>query len=341
VGSHYTELIVDTAVDGPVTVTDVEALMHEVAARGDATVTRVTLFGDIDVDPEVARSKAWITSAWKYPTGTPSGVEIQAIVPHEGAGVRVAVNAPGSTLIVTDEDGVEVRRLVHVVPARTVGTTFEQVEAALYDVEAVLSRSGLAPEHIDRTWYFLADIDTTYPELNKARDAAFDRWGITGYPASTGIGAVLPEGVRVSVVIEATSVGGAPAAVAYGTSLQCAPSDYGPRFARANRIRRNGCDIVNISGISSIDESGESMVADDPHGLVAYALDSFVDLLGSGGLGLGDLVSTYVYCKDPATEAAYDVIAAGSFGGLRNTADVCRPELRFEIEGRAIRRSAA
>jgi enamine deaminase RidA (YjgF/YER057c/UK114 family) len=320
---------------------DVDAVVASVLAEPGAECLRVVVFGDADLAPDGARPQRPLVAGRQYPaTGRP-GVEVTAIVPLPGEDVEVVTLDPGTRLIRTHEEGAEVRRLVHVaVPSRE-GSTFDQSMAALAGLEAALARAGLEPRHVDRTWYFLADIEETYTELNKARDDTFERWELTTYPASTGIGAGLPPGQAVAVMAEAVARDGEPAATPFGTDLQCAPYDYGPRFVRANRSRRNGCEVVHISGISSIDPRGESLPQHDVRAAVDYAMASFTDLLASAGLAPEDLVSCYVYGKDAEAMSAFAAHCAEhgfTVPHLLNDVDVCRPELRFEIEGRAVRR---
>ncbi|GHJ17395.1 MULTISPECIES: RidA family protein [unclassified Micromonospora] len=327
-----------------ITQAEVDAAVEHITREPGAECLRVVVFGAAELAPEGERSLRALTAGPQYPaTGRP-GIEVTAIVPLPGAEVEVVALDAGTRLVRTHEDGAEVRRLVHVAAPGRDGSTFEQALAALRGLEEMLSRAGMAPDHIDRTWYFLADIEETYGDLNKARDATFDRWKLTTYPASTGIGAGLPPGQAVAVMAEAVARDGVAAATPFGTDLQCAPYDYGPRFVRANRSRRNGCQVVHVSGISSIDKQGVSLPQHDVRAAVDYAMASFTDLLAGADLSLADLVSCYVYCKDAEARSAFEAHCSDAgltLPHLSNTVDVCRPELRFEIEGRAVRREPA
>src|SRR5690606_14846527 len=102
----------------------------------------------------------------------------------------------------------EVRRLIQTVTNPVGSGVLDEALAGLERVEATLATAGMSPDHLDRTWYYVAGIATTYGELNKARDELFDRWDLTAYPASTGIGARLLGQSQVAIVAEATSVAG-------------------------------------------------------------------------------------------------------------------------------------
>lgn len=347
-GSHYDEVHVSRHGDGaPVTLADVDDLVARVEREHGAHTLRVVVFGDVALSgaETLAERSRYLFVGHQHPGPVPRwSVEVTAVAPRAGVPVTVSRPGPGTTLIVTEEAGAEVRRMVYVGATPPGVSTLDQALAGLEEVETALGACGLTPAHIERTWYFLADILDAYGELNKARDVMFDRWDLSGYPASTGIGATLPGAGRVALTVEATSVAGRPAAANVETSLQCQPYAYGPRFVRANRLRRNGCEVVNVSGISSIDADGRSLPADALQAGVDHAGDSFTDLLRNAGFGLDDLVSCYVYCKDPAAEAAFERWRARvgwSAPVLLNVVDVCRGELRFEIEGRAMRAVAS
>jgi enamine deaminase RidA (YjgF/YER057c/UK114 family) len=327
-GSRYDEIYLSASFTRPATEADVDRLVDELGA---VHVLRVVVLGDSHVDP--ARPGC-VLAGHQYPHPS-SSIEVYAI--RLRAGTVVTALGPGAWLI---ESGPAQRRLVCAVGPQPGGTVLDQAQSGLYTVERWLAESGLAPRHLERTWYFVDDIGTTYGELNKARDEAFDRWGLTSYPASTGIGATLPGPARIGMLAEAYSDGGEPVATPFDTTMQCPPSQYGPRFARANRIRRNGTDIVNISGISHIDERGESIQGLTAPELVDYTMASLADLLATAGVGFADIASCYVYCKDAETLAAYRnwLTREGvTLPDMVNFVDVCRPELRFEIEARAVR----
>lgn len=337
-GSHYTERYVRFQGDGALGAEQIRAALEEAQDEPGSRILRAVAFGDVDgpsPDPKV------VVATGQWPASPAFGLEVQVVVPHPGADVAIEEVGPGATLVRTAEESGEVLRLVQVVAGATGGDVGTQVAAALRTVERTQALVGMEPRHLDRTWYFLSRIAGTYELLNAARDAAFTRWGLTDFPASTGIGAALREGEHAAVVAESCSVAGRPAARTFGTALQCAPVQYGPRFARATRMRRNGVEVVNISGISSIDDGGASLDDDSADVLVGHAMASFVDLLQQGGMGLSDVSSSYVYSKDAEASDAFArwCAAAGvDLPAVHNAVDVCRPDLRFEIEGRAVRR---
>ncbi|MFF4032736.1 hypothetical protein ACFYZ2_23800 [Streptomyces sviceus] len=337
---------------GPVGFDTVEALADQLCSAYGAHLLRAVVFGELTTAPPVHDDR-WI---WVRPTthtGEPgTSIELTALAPRAPGDATVTRISSGASLVTHRmPDGSGVRRLVHCLP-RPAGTgTYEQVTRGLEVVEAALREAGMTPLDIDRTWFFIGDIGSSYGALNKARDEAFDRWGIRRYPASTGIGAGLPPGAEVSLIVEASrhetvrATDEAEGATekdltVLSTPLQTAPSRYGPRFVRGNLLRMAGRRTVNVSGISSIDPQGHSITSEDPSVCVDYAMRSLLGVLAAGGTGPQDICSAYVYCRDPAVREAFFayLAAAGlAFPHLLTYVPVCRPELVFEIEARAMR----
>ncbi|AOR32325.1 hypothetical protein BFF78_15730 [Streptomyces fodineus] len=270
----------------------------------------------------------------QYPRRSPSAaLEIRGIVPTSPA-VTVDAVAPGAVAVRSDGT----TRLVCAVD-RPAGAGFgAQAAEAFETVASALARAGLKPQHISRTWYFIGDIDHNYEEFNTVRNSYFDAWGLTRYPASTGIGAGLPGTASISVLVEATDALEGQFGT-FDTGLQCPPVTYGPRFVRANEVVCNGLRTVNISGISSVTRDGSSL-SGDLDALVDHTLRSFFDLLASTGMTAQDIASSYVYCKGDEVRRVYERYAEErqlSFPRLVNHVDVCRPDLALEIEARAVR----
>jgi enamine deaminase RidA (YjgF/YER057c/UK114 family) len=335
---HHSTIPIDRAT--------LERLVERLRQQHGGQLLRAMVFGDlVDPPPPDDDRWIWVRPVWPHDL-VGASVELLGVAPLPGHDTSVRRTGPGTTVVThATPAGTLTRRLVHCVPRPTGIGTYAQVTDALKEAETALAEAGMAPTDIDRTWFFLSDIDRTYPALNAARDEAFDRWALRRYPVSTGIGAALPDGVAVSVVLEASATEGADSAEAkqlavLSTPLQTAPSDYGPRFVRGNQVRICGRHTVNVSGISSIDPRGVSITSADPAVCVDYTMRSMLDVLRAGGLGVADISSAYVYCTSPAVRAAFATYQANhrlDFPYLLTHVPVCRPELVFEIEARAVR----
>jgi enamine deaminase RidA (YjgF/YER057c/UK114 family) len=327
-GTEYGEIFATGRVTGPDPV-DVADVLPALLGDTEAWPLRVQVFAAAGTEVVPAEGTCPnVVVHEQYPFAEPGAmIEVQAVTgirPEPTGANAFVVPAPTGTRFTCSV-------------TRPAGRTLtEQATGAFTTVETALAGAGMRPTQITRTWYFIDDIERAYEDFNVVRNTFFDRWGVTDFPASTGIGG-RPAGSRLTVVVEAHS--GVDAVGRVESTMQCPPVRYGPRFARANTVLYNGNQLVNISGISSIDASGNSLdytVGD----AVDYTMRSFADLLAAGGVDHGDIVSSYVYCKNGTVRKEFERYLdthALDFPYLINHVDVCRPELPFEIEAKAIR----
>lgn len=341
-GTFDTEIHAIHHAPGPIGFDTAEALARQLRRTHGAQLLRAVVFGDI-VGPLPVHDDRWV---WVRPThGRPSGTSVELLALARDAEDITEVHrlSSGASLVAQRlPDGSRTLRTVHCLPLPAGIGIHAQLTHALKAVEKVLEQAGMAPSDIDRTWFFVSNIGAAYAALNKARDEAFDRWGIQRYPASTGIGAVLAPGAAVSLVVEASrheAIAGGKRLTVLDTPLQTAPSSYGPRFVRGNTVRVAGRRTVNVSGISHIDPEGRSILSDDPAVGVDYAMRSLQSLLAAGGVAPQDICSSYVYCRDAAVEKVFNAYLAArglTFPYLATHVPMCRPELDFEIEAKAV-----
>jgi enamine deaminase RidA (YjgF/YER057c/UK114 family) len=325
-GTEYGEVFATGRVTGPDPV-DVAEVLGVLLGDTGAWPVRVQVFAAAGTEVVPAEGSDVVVYE-QYPFAEPGAmVEVQAVTgvrPEPvGAGALVVAASAGSrfTCSVTRPAG---------------RTLTEQAVDAFATVESALASAGMRPTQITRTWYFIDDIERAYEDFNVVRNRFFDRWGVIDFPASTGIGG-RPAGSRLAVVVEAH--GGVEAVGRVESTMQCPPVRYGPRFARANILSHNGNQLLNVSGISSIDASGQSLDC-SIETAVDYTMRSFADLLAAGGADHGDIVSAYVYCKNSVVRKEFEryLDTHGlDFSYVLNHVDVCRPELPFEIEAKAIR----
>lgn len=335
-GCHYDELTASTVVDA--TPGAVEAAVTSFRVQTACEPVRLLVIGPAD-SHEVLSGLGIPTSVIASQYDDPDSrvrLEIHGVGP--GASLRTPLpqavlvepasrpeSGAAATLIATAEGDP--------------GAPFEtQFDGVFEQIDRAMRAVGMGPNDLVRTWFYVDEIHRHYEELNSVRDRWFDRWSIGTYPASTGIGGRPRSGALVSAVAEAVT---GVEVKEVTTARQLSPSDYGSRFVRANHYARNGCDVVNISGISSIDEGGRSLRTNDETA-ITHCLSSFCDLLSGAGMEPADLQSFYVYgvsgpvaatMRDRAEQAGFPAPA------VTTIVDVCRPDLRIEIEGRAVRRS--
>lgn len=269
------------------------------------------------------------------PAATSAVLEIRGVA---GESAKVATPLPGVAVVQIERPDGSAATSVTASACGSPTLDFEAQARQVFDeIGQAVDAGGLRPEDITRTWFYISSILDNYTAFNRVRDDYFERWGITRFPASTGIGAALPHMQLIAAAIDAVA---GVEVLEVATNRQSAPVSYGPRFVRANTYDDDGLRTLNISGVSSIDDHGRSLATGGVDEIV-HCLDSFVDLLDGADMTAADLQSFYLYCTSPEL-AAQVVVCAASRGlpepTLINFADVCRPDLRVEIEGRAVRR---
>ena len=122
---------------------------------------------------------------------------------------------------------------------------------------------------VARTWFYLRDILTWYPQFNKVRNEKYGEFGMMPgpgdnrllLPASTGIGGEVKSGaVAVMDLLAVTGPKGDPPCVRHlSNGCQLDAFRYGSAFSRGACIREAGAALIHISGTAAIDEHGRSL----------------------------------------------------------------------------------
>lgn len=205
-----------------------------------------------------------------------------------------------------------------------------------------LKTKGFAPRHIYRFWNYMDDIDCHYAAFNTVRDLYFRKWHISNYPAATAVGAQLVNNL-ISMSLEAVSSNhiNRYATTAIQSDLQCEAPQYGPKFCRAKIVSyQDGMNVMYISGTSSINKEGKSVLAGNPDKNIAHVLSRVAHLLKKAGMCPDDIISSVAYCKNMKIFKAlqrikktqgWDVVSTQLFSAL------CRKELLFELECIAVK----
>lgn len=185
-----------------------------------------------------------------------------------------------------------------------------------------------------RTWLWLDRVNDWYGELNRARTACFRREGLIDgeralhLPASTGIGLAPPAG---RIALEGLApLAGTPRLLA-AAGRQDSAFAYGSAFSRAAVIDGPLGRTVLVSGTASIDAAGRTVHPHRRAEQVAETVRCVTAVLAGLGAAPADIVQGVAYAVDQETAAAWR--AAGPPWPLATVlADVCRPDLAFEIE---------
>lgn len=223
-----------------------------------------------------------------------------------------------------------------------------QAKDMLTQVFLALDDHGFAPEHLTRTWIYLARILNWYGEFNRVRTDLFqkrgliDPEGIRHLPASTGIGGRAFGGAACAMDLLAL----APRSGGWNVRpmrnrRQGEAWAYGSSFARGMVLDPGQHQVMLISGTASIDETGRTVYFHDPVAQVVQTLMSLATLLESEECALTDLVSATLFCKDEATWQAWQevtrLLQLPDLPIIPMFAEVCRDELLVEVEGVAVK----
>ena len=212
----------------------------------------------------------------------------------------------------------------------------------------LLQEAGCAYTDVVRTWIYLRDILDWYDEFNRVRSTAYAEWGLMGprsvgwLPASTGIEGRPPAGAYAGMDLYALAGPGRGEMTVerVHNPLQNEADCYGSAFARGVAVGCGGIQTVYVSGTASIDEAGHSVHLGDVEGQVRRTLANIHALLATRGLGLADVAQATVFVKQAADAAqAASLLAEHGLAvadGVVVRADVCRPELLFEVDATAV-----
>ena len=234
-------------------------------------------------------------------------------------------------------DGARYCRLAGVLPARESVDAAEEAGAVFEQMEGVLRTADFRFRDVIRTWFFNGDIIAWYDTFNRTRDAFFAEREIRGAaaPASTGIGIVNQAGRALTAELLAVTGGGVKRTVV-PSPLQCSAVDYGSSFSRALELETVSRRTLYISGTASIAPDGRTEFVGDAEKQIALTMRVVEALLGSRGMTWSDTVRAIAFFKHISDlhhfRSYCESHGLGTLPVLSVRADVCRPELLFEVE---------
>lgn len=200
--------------------------------------------------------------------------------------------------------------------------------------------------HLVRTWIYVADIDTNYSSVVKARNDIFSRHGLTletHFIASTGIGGY-------------SAIRQAKVAIDFLTYPDIKEHDkkylqalnhlnptheYGVAFERGTRVNLGKKQEYFISGTASIDKNGSVLHIGDVKAQAIRLLDNIEALLKDGEATLEDVNYFVIYLRDPSDYSIVDEYMQNRFPRTPRVivyAKICRPEWLIEMECTATRK---
>jgi len=329
------------------------------------TVVHERLFGSLQDKPAVMSARAAALRAGNFSPEGPvtyiqghppwgegfAGAIIQAVscrnpqdevwtISHQGKAVGRGWRRQGATFLLLQN----IQGLV--LGPQGVNTPFIQTRRMLQRAAQLLETQGAAYRDVVRTWFYLDDILTWYPEFNRSRTAIYGQFGILPgqgngrlkLPASTGIRGELPTGAAgaLDLLAVAGPVEYQPRVRQLSNPGQQDAFQYGSAFSRGSLIEGSDFSLIQVSGTAAIDAQGQSLYHDDIRGQIDCTFDKIATLIGQEGARLTDIAAACVFVKRPEDALAYQERAAAR--GLSNlpavimVADICREELLFEMD---------
>lgn len=223
------------------------------------------------------------------------------------------------------------------IAAPEAGRAPDQARAVLERAERALRQVGGDWRSVARTWLWLGDILQWYGDFNAVRTGFFRERGLIGaevrLPASTGIG-VKPMGSAACALDLVALVGGDGLMTPLAAAGNQGPAyDYGSAFSRALRAPTLAGETLFVSGTAAIDAAGRTCCPDDAAGQIRMSIGNVHAVMNQAGLSDTDVVQAMAYCKTAHVEQTFlDEWGDLSWPCVIAAADICRPDLLFEIE---------
>ncbi|MEI6211085.1 MAG: endoribonuclease L-PSP [bacterium] len=214
-----------------------------------------------------------------------------------------------------------------------------QTRSVFEQCEAALQTNGMDFSHVMRTWLYLDGLLDWYDEFNVVRTRFFEERHVFDrvLPASTGIGMANRHGA--ALVLGAMAIKPRDPRVRIQTvasPLQCPATSYRSSFSRAVEVAVPGHRQLHISGTASIAPDGTSIYTGDLGAQIAKTMEVVAAILKSRGMDWSNTTRGIAYYKraeDAATVRRHlQKYNADHLSIALAHADVCRPELLFELE---------
>lgn len=200
--------------------------------------------------------------------------------------------------------------------------------------------------HLVRTWIYVADIDTNYSSVVKARNDIFSRHGLTPethFIASTGIGgysAIRQAKVAIDFLTY-PNIKEHDKKYLQALNHLNPTHEYGVAFERGTRVNLGDEQEYFISGTASIDKNGSVLHIGDVKAQAIRLLDNIEALLKDGEATLEDVNYFVIYLRDPSDYSIVDEYMQNRFPRTPRVivyAKICRPEWLIEMECTATRK---
>ncbi|MGD0016111.1 MAG: RidA family protein [Verrucomicrobiia bacterium] len=325
--------------------------IHRVVDEAGATIVTKEVFGIPHAKPE---GLAALRSVWNKPDwpvtwladGRSTDMNLTGVQVHAVKGVTVErIEMDGRIIGSVFDDGFA--RHCHLgdlrpqngsaSPVRQARETFDFIEAALCSADMEFA-------NVVRTWFYLDQILSWYSRFNNVRDQFFREQNVFDgiVPASTGIGS--SNAAQTAVIAEAYAVqphANSVKIMAVPSPLQCPALQYGSSFSRAVEVDTPDYRRLFISGTASIDSSGRTVHVGDLPRQIELTMEVVEAIIASCSMSWRDVTRAVAYVKQGSDANLFkDYCAARRLDDLpivTTENDICRQELRFEVEVDACR----
>jgi len=216
----------------------------------------------------------------------------------------------------------------------------EQARLMFDSVSSLLRQSGADMKAVARTWLWLKDICDWYADFNAVRTAFFKRErllqsgnGHVRLPASTGIGLGSAGGAACALDLIALPGREDSIELLEAGGDQDSAFKYGSAFSRAAIAPMPGGRTLFVSGTAAVDAQGRTEHVGQVEAQIHATIRHVRSLLAKVDCGDEHVLSALVYCKTPQVEESYHAICADlKWPRLSMIAEICRPDLLFEVE---------
>lgn len=219
------------------------------------------------------------------------------------------------------------------------GAPGDQARGMFGRVGQMLRAQGTGMRAVARTWLWLDDVCAWYADLNAARTAFFRQEGLIDgvskprLPASTGIG--LGNGAGGVCAIDLIALPGREEQIRLleAGGSQNSAFAYGSAFSRAAVAPMPAGPTLFISGTAAIDSAGRTEHVGQIGQQIASTIAHVRALLNQAGCGDAEVLSALVYCKNRQVQEMFcSQLADLNWPAIHMIAEVCRPDLLFEVE---------
>lgn len=272
--------------------------------------------------------------------GIVAGIHLQAA---SGIAIR-SVTADGNPVgTITEDEQMKCLYQSDIRPEDTTISKMEQARRTFLKVAELLDSENMSFSNVVRTWLYLDDILSWYPDFNRVRSEFFETNHVFDslVPASTGISGKNPAGSAIVAGVYAiTSKDQSVKIKGIPSPLQCPALQYGSSFSRAIELTTPDFRQLIISGTASIDIGGDSMHRGDVSLQIDQTMKVIQTILRSRNMNWDNISRSIVYLRNTSDYIHFDSYTSEKgiphFPSFVVQADICRDELLFEIEVDAI-----